>query len=247
MHASLPPTHKLIIIMMFYDVMKPKSYLKSNNLWNDDIVMLLGVKTYEVIFLPFHQSSECHFRSVSLVSGAFQTDHRRERLDNLLHLLRPIFIASTYTCRCMYTYSAFSLSSFRGIVGCDGDGFVMRDTSTDESSELISKTRSCASIKLTIFLASRTRRVDHAKWYSMWTLISIRVCGKIHRRTCATTCSSVLSWITDAKIETEKDSRYIVEFTHNKRIIWKKKCLKRLKCELRNGTYKTLMISRKYL
>lgn len=180
---------------------------------------------YQIIFLPLCQSSERHFRSVSLVSPVHFRPIMEESLDNLLHLLRPIFIASTYTCRCIHTYSPRSpLSSFRGIVGRDGDGFVMRDTSTDESSELTSKTRSCASIKPAIFLASRTRRVDRARWYSMRAL-STRVCDKMHRRTRAACFSMCFHWITDAKIEMEKDSRLLVVSTNRRQnYLRHKKC-----------------------
>lgn len=125
------------------------------------------------------------------------------------------------------------LSSFRGIVGRDGDGFVMRDTSTDESSELTSKTRSCASIKPAIFLASRTRRVDRARWYSMRALISTHVCDKMHRRTRASaSCFSMcLHWITDAKIETKEDSSYCSVHGSTRELSARQKvCARRLKC-----------------
>jgi len=127
------------------------------------------------------------------------------------------------------------LSSFRGIVGRDGDGFVMRDTSTDESSELTSKTRSCASIKPAIFLASRTRRVDRARWYSMRALISTRVCDKMHRRTRASvSCFSMcLHWITDAKIETKEGSSYCSVHGSTRELSARQKvCARRLKREL---------------
>lgn len=86
-------------------------------LHNVTTVMLLGVKkssSDNISTAPseFHATSEAYHWSPALFS-----DHGRENLDNLLHLLRPIFIASTYTCRCIHILHipAFFVSRNRGM------------------------------------------------------------------------------------------------------------------------------------